>query len=742
MKAKSLDETTEKSGLLNKLFQKKPVRVLIFVPVSLLLLFFIIVLLLKVLPFSQLKKFENRQYSTRFYDRNGILLSVMSLEDGVRREWTPLKEIPLEIRDVFIKAEDRNFYSHHGVDSGAVFRALTQNVTNKRTVSGASTITMQLARLVVPRKKPQATIKDKITEAVNAIRIELKLNKDRILELYLNNIPFGYRTEGITSAARNFYACSIHSLTTEQIETLALIPRRPASYIELVPSTQAYDYPTETPHFIIWVCNQYKEKKQLIPPDVYLSIDSKLTNDAANSIAREVSRYSRARVSDGAAFAINNKTGEIILWCGSTSFEKEGTGQIDGVLVRNQAGSSMKPFLYAYSIENGFPPNTVLPDIPSDFGTEQVYVPQNFNNRFNGPQLMRTCLASSLNVPAVYLLYHIGVDSYFQLLQKLGFASLKNDRENLGLSLALGAGEVKLYELVRGFSVFSRDGTLPVLTFEKTAASFAAPEADTIYKNDTARIICDILSDKNARSLGFGFAKVFDTPYPAIFKTGTSNQFQNIIALGSTKTYTVGVWMGNVTGETVIGETGSSIPAGIVRKILDTLESENPAPSSEIKFEKPELYRKQKICALSGKIATKDCPATTEEFILKGQKLESCDWHKIKNGQLEVNYPDEYQRWIGSKNINAALNYQGKLRFAYPQDRSVFLFDTNMPKQKQQLRIDVTGGSEDEATLYVDSQSLGTSRRPFSWYMPVEPGTHTLVVQTKTESDRITIEVR
>ena len=200
--------------------------------------------------------------------------------------------------------------------------------------------------------------------------------------------------------------------------------------------------------------------------------------------------------------------------------------------------------------------------------------------------------------------------------------------------------------------------------------------------------------------------------------------------------------MGNVTGETVIGETGSSIPAGIVRKILDTLESENPAPSSEIKFEKPELYRKQKICALSGKIATKDCPATTEEFILKGQKLESCDWHKIKNGQLEVNYPDEYQRWIGSKNINAALNYQGKLRFAYPQDKSVFLFDTNMPKQKQQLRIDVTGGSEDEATLYVDSQSLGTSRRPFSWYLPVEPGMHTLVVQTKTESDRITIEVR
>ena len=742
MKAKYLDATTEKSGLLNKFLRNKLVQVILLVLVSLFLLFFISILLLKVLPFRKLKEFENRQYSTRFYDRYGVLLSVMSLEDGIRREWTPLNEIPLEVQDVFIKAEDKNFYSHHGVDSGAILRAISQNVENKRTVSGASTITMQLARLVVPRPKTTANLKDKIREAVNAIRIELNLSKDRILELYLNNLPFGYRTEGITSAARNFYGCQIHNLTREQIETLALIPRRPTSYINLVPSTQAYDYPQETPHFIIWVCNQYKKAKKTIPPDLYLSIDSKLTNDTTNFIAGEVNKYSKARVSDGAAFAINNKTGEIIIWCGSTGFEKEGTGQIDGVLVRNQAGSSMKPFLYAYAIENGFAPNSVLPDIPTDFGTEQVYVPQNFNNRFNGPQLMRTCLASSLNVPAVYLLYHIGLDSYFELLQKLGFDSLKNDREKLGLSLSLGAGEVKLCELVRAFSVFSRDGTLPELTFEKTSASFAAPDSGSIFKPDTTRIICDFLSDKNARSLGFGFARVFDTPYPAIFKTGTSNQFQNIVALGSTKTYTVGVWMGNVTGETVIGETGSSIPAGIVRKILDILESENPAKNNEINFEKPELYRKLKICALSGKLATKDCPATTEEFILKGQKLESCDWHRIKNGQLEIKYPDEYQRWIGSKNINAALEYQGRLRFAYPQDKSIFLYDTNMASQKQQLRIDVTGGTENEAVLFVDSQSLGTSSRPFSWYLPVQPGTHTLVVQTKTQSDRITIEVR
>lgn len=690
------------------------------------------VLCLKCLPFKALKEFKNHQYSTRFYDRNGNLLEIMALEDGLRREWTPIEHIPEEVKTIFIEAEDSAFYKHHGIYLPAIFRAALQNARNGRTVSGASTITMQLARMVVPRSTPNATIKDKIKEAFIAFRIEAKLNKQQILELYLNNLPFGFRTEGVTSAAKNFYGVSLYELSTEQIKSLALIPRRPSFYVRQIPSVKAFDYPKEEPHFLEWVKKQYKDTK--IPENVYLSIDSEFSEAVRRHLEQVVTSYSDARIADGAALVFDNYTGEILVWCGSINFYREDTGQIDSVLVKNQTGSSMKPFLYAMALENGFAPSSVLPDVPIDFGSTEVYVPQNFNNRFNGPQLFRTCLASSLNIPAVTLLYRLGVDRYLEVLQKAGFDSLVEQRGNLGLSLALGAGEVPLYELVRGFSVFVRGGTVRNLRYLSNEYTADEKIETSVYAKDTALIICDMLSDRVARSLGFGFAKVFDTPYPAIFKTGTSNQFQNIVALGSTKRYTAGVWMGNVTGETVIGETGSSIPAGVVRFILDELESRNNVPMEEKAFDKPERYKKQKVCAVSGMAPTQYCKSITEEYVLSGEMLEPCTYHVLNNGKIEVHYPNEYQRWFGGRNMNGALTYNGEFKFFYPQDESVFLFDKSLGA-KQRLKIDVAGGSGTKAELFVDGVSSGISERPFSWFIPITVGRHKL--EAVSESNEI-----
>ena len=733
--------------------------------VSILFIIVAIRLALLLLPYPTLDSFMQRQNSTRFYDRNNVLLSVMPLEEGLRREYYPLDEIPMALQKDFIEAEDKNFYHHLGVDFISIARAVIQNKKAGRVVSGASTITMQLVRLVYPRGKNSVTLRVKFVEMLHAFHIEAKLSKKKILELYLNNVPFGYQIEGVGSASRSFYRVEPAALSEEQMKTLAQIPRRPAEYAP----EKTYTYTQLCPHFVNYVIAQYQQNKEQLPDKLTLSVDSELCEQAEKDIQQKIDDYKEARIHNGSALVINNRTGEILVWVGNGDFYDERGGQIDGVLVRNQPGSSMKPFLYALALEKNksisnthFEPTAIIPDIPQDFGSSKVYVPLNFNNRYNGPVRMRVALASSLNIPAVYVLYHVGVTNYMKQLSKLGFASLEGERGSTGLSLALGSGEVTLYEMVRAFSVFPRDGTLPVLRFTKvsatgtkalstsakatatgTKATKKIPSSDTkgmrVYTSDTTRIICDMLSDKAARSLGFGHAKVFETPYPCIFKTGTSNQFQNIIAMGATSECTAGVWLGNFEGETVIRQTGSSIPATIVRDLLDTLTKQYGASS----FEQPETYAKQDVCVLSGMKPSKDCPSVTQEFVAVDDKSletdnalqthdsvnKTCTWHYRENGRVQIRYPSEYQHWSAGKNMAGSFSSNGTdLDFLYPTDGAVFVFDPTVPRNVQSLRVEAVGGSLQQAELFVDNKSAGRVTGRFFWNIPLEQGTHMLSV--------------
>lgn len=731
---------------------------------------------LVLLPWSALDEFLGRSYSTRFYDRHGQLLQVLPLEEGLRREWYDLAALPPRLVEVFLAAEDQRFYRHHGVDVMAIIRAAFQNMQEGRRVSGASTITMQLARLVVPRPVGEkVTLWTKVQEAAIAIRLELKLSKDEILELYLNNLPFGLQAEGVGSAARTYFGSTPNELDDAEIHLLAIIPRRPATYNPSAPENaydaaleigkitgftttkeqwqedllreETYIYPQRLFHFILYVQSLYKNqagsshRQAKMPSELHLSVDAELTEEVETLIQTLLEKYSQARLSHGAIFAMDNITGEIICWYGG-DFWSEKAGQIDGVLVKNQSGSTMKPFLYAMALESGFSPTTVMADIPMDFGGEEVYVPLNFNNRFNGPILFRTALASSLNIPAVYLLSRLGVDNYLSVLEQLGIESLKNLREQQGLSLALGSGELTLQELVRAFSVFPRGGyaaTNTHLLCEATEVSKGTVEEDAVFQPDTTAIICDILSDQRARALGFGYTQVFNTPYPAIFKTGTSNQFQNIVALGATPQYTVGVWMGNYSGETVLRQTGSSLPAQVVRHLLDKLS----ANTSVRDFPQPKNYKKVSVCALSGMGLTEYCPTSTEEYVElvfanASQGLESCNWHHSGETVLgqsrsnsfrvtSIRYPQEYQRWLQGKTTPSSYFVQASLKILYPQSGAIFLYDQGIPASAQKIRVDATGSGE-RAELLVNGQSLGTSLAPFNWYVPLELGKMSLEV--------------
>ena len=774
MNQKSLDEQKAMFGLLNKnkVLQLKIIKILVVI----LCIFITIFAILRFSPYKDYEQFIKRQNSSRFYDKNNKLIYVLPLTDGIYREYYSLEEIPTELQKIFIFAEDQNFYKHPGFNIASIFRAAKQNIQENKTVSGASTITMQLARIISPRKPgKKITITTKLKEVFNAIRIECRISKKKILELYLNSLPFGNQIEGIGSASRFFYNKNLNELNTSQMLMLSVVPRRPSFYSPINDPKKSYErameigrkinfeislnkwieyttissnkYEQKQNHYVNWIFKQYTIKKQKVPNKIELKIDTKLNNLIECEIQQQLEIYSESRIQNGAALVIENQTGNIIAWVGNSNFDNPNSGQVDGVFSKHQSGSSTKPFLYALALQEGIKPTNIFADIPKDFGGEKVYVPLNFNNRYNGPQRMRVALASSLNIPAVELLYNLSIDSYMNFLIQCGFESLKGTREYTGLSLALGSNEVSLYELVQGFSIFPNDGILRPIQIND---NFSKKHDKQVIETDTARIICDFLSDKAAQSLGFGNAKVFNTEYPSIFKTGTANQYQDIIALGATKEYTVGVWLGNLNGETVIKKTGSSIPALIARNILDYLtlpQLEQLDKKGSLKFDQPEHYTKTQICTLSGCKPNQNCPSVSLEYV-KNQQLKKfttreCSWHIIKNNQLSINYPSEYQHWVSGKNMSGFSTNQiyTPIDFSYPTDGATFVFDKSIPQQVQVIRIQAYGGKTNQAELFYDGKSQGTATNRFVWQIPLETGTHQLEIICHDESDKILFHV-
>lgn len=747
------------------IINKKKIIKIILIIILPFILFFIF---LKLLPYPELKEFLNKPYSLRIYDRNGQIIQILTLPDGIRREHIPLNKIPKLTQKIFIKSEDKHFYFHYGIDPMAVIRSFYFNMKNKRIVSGASTITMQLSRLVSPK---QNNIKGKLYEAWNAIRIEAKLSKKRILELWLNSIPYGYRSIGISSACKSFFGKSLDELSTGETLALAVIPRRPEKYnpitglneltskcFELSKSislktdfeeiskdlSDVKDYPWEQNafHFINYITPQIKEKEYVGGDDIVTSLNLKMNNQLENLLRFNLNKNKRFRVSNGSILVIDNFTGEIICYIGSNDFKDvENSGEIDGIRILNQPGSALKPFLYSLALENGFTPNTILPDIPIDFGDENLYFPLNFNRRFNGPVRLRIALASSLNVPAVYLVSRLGVQPFIELLIDLGFDSLIPQKSSLGSGIALGNAEISLFEITRAFSTFPRGGQKNILTFRKNDKRKFA-DGERIFNQYTAGIICDILSDNSSRILGFGPNSILNTKFPAMFKTGTSNQFNNVWAIGATMDYTVGVWIGNFSGETVVGLTGNSIPAIICVEILELL-SRDKKPE---KFPLPEDIVEYEICPLSGQLRTENCSSGIKEYLQKDIVINNCEFHVKENNKVVLKYPSIFSSWARGKDkdftpfINEEESYPKIIR---PNNNSVFFYDPNIPQGNQAIRIDIINDDNEETlNLIINNKFEKFLKYPFQYYFNLKRGKWIIEVKGKKNADKIDIIVK
>lgn len=747
--------------------------------ITLVVLLLLIQLFFTFLPYPELTRFRENPYSLHILDRNGTLLQVLALGNGLRREFIPLKDVPPIILRVFISAEDANFFTHRGYNPVALFRAWEQNLRHGEIVSGASTITMQLARIISPHKGGYA---GKIEEIFHALLIEARMNKTDILELWLNSIPFGFNTVGIASASKVFFGEPLQSLLPADCILLALIPRNPAKYNPLqggreivqaglalarrigIPLSAAeieqaleraknfagkYHWPFFAPHFVHYVTEHLSPAELAAGRPVYTSLDLELNRRVEAAIKTKIAAAYSNRIQNGAALLLDNRTGEILAYVGSQDyFDPEYSGQIDGIQIRNQPGSTLKPYLYALALTKGFTAASVLPDIPTDFGGEEVYIPLNFNERFNGPVRLRVALASSLNVPAVYLLERLGVKNFSDKLIELGFNSLKDQASSVGIGLALGNAEVSLYELVRAFSVFPRDGKLLPTTWRRRSREGKTDFIDgkQVFDPLSAGIIRDILSDEESRIPGFGPDSILNTPFPAIFKTGTSNQFNNIWAVGATPRYTMGVWMGNFSGHTVIGAPGSSLPAQVVIQVLSPLS----VPGENF----PKIANAQRIhiCTLSGGKATPLCPATTMEYFPPGTEPAPCTYHVEVNGRVIINYPPEYQLWamesghvydIRRTTGTSGDSTSGKVRIIHPAPDAVFFYDPAIPAGEQAVRIEVISQDPSSSVeLSVDGVPVAQGFSPLACTIPLVPGEHRVLAQGKNGYDELHFEVR
>ena len=416
-------------------------------------------------------------------DRNGIVLYEPLSAGGTRNEW--LNDVPPSIANATIAAEDRRFEQHLGIDPIAIARAVVHDVVRLRAAEGGSTITQQVAKMLLGN--PPRTIAAKVREAVIALRLEHRYTKKQILALYVNLAPYGEQTIGIARASRRYFACAPDELTIAQSAWLASLPQRPSTprralarqrvvlaRMKKLGSIDAAEYrdaraerlsldrglqPTLAPHFVERVRASLGPNA---PRRIETTLDAKLQASVRGIIAAERAELLRHGAHSVAVAVLDNRTGEWLAWEGSGDyFGTNFGGAIDGVTTLRQPGSTLKPFTYALAFEQGFTPATVLADVPSHFPTAEggvVYTPRNYDGGYRGPLRARLALAGSENVPAVALLSKVGSPALLRLLRGAGFHDLTRTADYYGLGLTLGDAEVTLEQLVTAYATFARGG--------------------------------------------------------------------------------------------------------------------------------------------------------------------------------------------------------------------------------------------------------------------------------------------
>ena len=608
------------------------------------LLLFVILDLLFPLP-------KQKEFSKEIHAKDGTLLTAYLTKDDKWRLRTELNEVAPDLVKAVIEKEDSWFYWHFGINPVSIVRALYKNIFSGEIESGASTITMQVARMFEPKKR---TYFNKLAEMFRATQLEIKYSKKEILELYLSLLPFGGNIEGVKSASYIYFNRPPDKLSLAQSITLAVIPNDPNSLrldrsneeilakrngriekfkkaglfssvdlkdaLEEPIENNRYAIPVLAPHFSYYV------KDNFSGDILNTTLDLSIQQTAENILLRNIRKVFYKGITNGAVLVIDNKNSSVVAYCGSSDFyDEDSFGQVNGVTAIRSPGSTLKAALYAYAFDEGnLTPQMKIADIPTDF---HGYQPENYDLKFYGNVSAEFALVNSLNIPAVRLLEKIGLNNFINFLGGSGFNQIQKQKSKLGLSLILGGCGTTLQELTRLFSSFARKGKLYPLNFISTDNE---DEGEQIFSEASSYLVAGILSGIDRNDI-VNFSNYSKLPKFA-WKTGTSYGKRDAWAIGFNPNYTIGIWMGNFNGVGSPNLSGGEVAVPLLFDLFNAIDY-NP----DVKwFEPPEDLYTRDVCSESGLIPTQYCTNVIYDFAIKNKSNnEVCNIHKPVYVNLE-----------------------------------------------------------------------------------------------------------
>ena len=696
-----------------------------------------------------------RPSDTLVLSREGEVLQRLRTDATVRRgQWVPLADVSPALRQALVLSEDKRFFEHSGVDWRAASAAAWGNLWNQRT-RGASTITMQLAGLLDGdwRQGPGGrTVVQKLGQTVAAQVLDRRWRKDQILEAYLNLVPFRSELVGIDALSRTLFGKAAHGLDDREAAVAAALVRAPNARPALVAQRacgvlrdmqqrpgangarvdcdaldlfttaalqrRAFDASEGVaPHFARYLLRQRFKDGAAVPERVTSTLRAPLQRFAMQSLQQHLRELRGRNVEDGAVLVLDNATGQVLAWVGSSG-QLSQASEVDAVLALRQPGSTLKPFLYGQAIaERRLTAASLVEDSPAQITTASgLYIPQNYDRQFKGWVSVRTALAASLNVPAVRTLVMVTPDAFHRQLGALGLP-LRENGDYFGYSLALGSAEVPLLHLTNAFRSLANGGRFsPLVVLPTRARPAFTPALDA----RAAFIVGDILSDGNARARTFGTDSVLATRFWSAVKTGTSKDMRDNWAVGWSERYTVGVWVGNASGAAMHDVSGTSGAAPVWATVMGFLHAREPSrpprpPQGLVQW--PVRFGP---AGGDGDSATASLPleAARTEWFVPGTQQSVFAINNVADGALSVSAGGQKR----SKPAEPQADL-GPARILMPVHGTVIALDPDIPPQSQRLRLQAADLAAPRLAWRMDGKPLG--RGAVLEWLPW-PGRHTL----------------
>lgn len=674
-----------------------------------------------------------------------------------------------------LATEDKRFYSHHGVDPLAFVRAAWGNLTGRRIVSGASTITMQVVKRI--EQNPR-TIPGKLEQVAHAIRLERACSKEQILQTYLNTAPYGLNLAGAEAAARRYFGKPARELTLSEAALLAGLPKAPTRFMPLKNperavarrnhvlarmldegfissaeaeaamaepvGTQWHDFPQLSPHMAA------RLKDQALPGNrLTTTLDAEIQETAQRIVRKSLDRY-RPEITNAAAILVDVASASVLSWVGSADFYgTPGGGQVDGCRAGRSPGSALKPFTYALAIEQNLLYDTeTLLDDSLDYG---IYSPENFDEGYNGLISAADALRHSLNIPAVMVMERVGLDPLHDLLQSAGMTTLRKAPAEYGLGLTLGDCEVRLDEMTAAYRMLASLGQYRPLQFlMESPAEPPVPPRRCLAEGTCAKMF-EIMEQPLPSEWESNIVRAAGVLPRVCWKTGTSTGHLDAWAFVFNRQYVVGVWMGNNDAKPCNRLVGIRAALPLAGRLFRSLAPINAPDWPDVSNQ----LRTVRVCAVSGLPASQWCTKTSEAQFPREQFVNRiCDVHypadSSESDKVLERWPGSPRRWnlahvdVGERAALRAREEkparESSLRIKEPANRAEYLLTGEAEGDRIALRTSVD--KDGPLHWYLDDRYLGVSNPDNTLLMDLSPGKHTLAcMNSEGTTDTVTFDV-